>query len=155
MRHEIRKQEQMFTSFSAKQTWLLGTVLAKELLQTPLRKKATVIALQGELGSGKTTFVQGFAYGLGVREKILSPTFVILKKFKIQEQTFQYFYHIDCYRVERAKDILDLGWKEIISRQQHIVIVEWADRIKKILPKDTISISFETTKEHERKITFP
>ena len=122
------------------------------LSKPPQKKGALVIGLEGELGAGKTSFVQGFAKGLGVKEKVLSPTFVILKKYALS--SFQYFYHIDCYRLQNPKELLVLGWKEIIANPQHIVVIEWADRVKKILPKDRISISFKTTKDHERSITF-
>ena len=138
---------------SAKETKKLGEKLAKRILLSfpSKRKKTMVIGLFGDLGGGKTTFLQGFAKGLGIKEKILSPTFILMKKFQITK--FKYFYHFDCYRIKEPKEILDLGWEEIISNPQNIVAVEWADRIEKILPKDTISINFEFIDENRRKIT--
>jgi len=123
------------------------------------KEKAIVIGLTGELGSGKTTFLQGFAKGLGIKEKILSPTFVIMRKFKIRENSwsnsckFVNYYHIDCYRIEKPKEILSLGFKEIISNPQNIVAVEWADRIREILPKDTFWLKFKIISKNSRKIT--
>jgi len=113
--------------------------LAKKILKQPLKKGAFVVALQGELGAGKTTFAQGFAQGLNIEEKILSPTFVIMKRFEILKRSF---YHIDCYRVN-AKEIKELGFEEIVSNSNNIILIEWAERIKKILPKDIIYLEME------------
>jgi len=137
---------------SPAQTKKLGKILAGEFLKNP-RKEALVLALIGDLGGGKTTFLQGFAKGLGIKEKILSPTFVIMKKFKIQNSKFKIFYHIDCYRIEKPKEILNLGFKEIISDPGNIVTIEWADRITRILPKDTKILKFKFVDRKTRKIT--
>jgi len=136
----------------AEETTKLGEKLAKKILKTK-KESAFVLGLVGELGGGKTTFLQGFAKGLGVREKILSPTFVIMKKFSIFNLQFSNFYHIDCYRIEKSKEILNLGFKEIISSPQNIVAIEWAEKIRKILPKDALIIEFEFISKQERKIT--
>lgn len=125
---------------SAKETKKKGEFLAQEIIKS---KKASIIGLEGELGSGKTTFIQGLAKGLGIKERITSPTFVIFKKFKLGSVPhLKYFYHIDCYRLNSPQDLLDLGFKEIIS-QPNLVVIEWAEKIKKILPKDTFWIKFE------------
>ncbi len=130
---------------SAKETKRFGEFLAKKILRTKLRKKALVIGLEGDLGGGKTTFLQGFAKGLGIQEKITSPTFVIIKRFGR-------FYHIDCYRIQKPKEILDLGFKKIISDPRNIVAVEWADKVRKIIPKSTIWLKFEFINKKTRKI---
>jgi len=133
---------------SAKQTQKIGQKFAKDILK--LQKKSTkaiVVGLSGNLGAGKTTFLQGFAKGLGVKEKILSPTFVIMKHFGN-------FYHIDCYRLKDEKDILELGWEEIIADPKNIVCLEWPEIIKEVLPKDVIFISFKFTDENTREIIF-
>jgi len=133
-------------SKSAKQT----QKIAKELAEKVLRKKknqdhAFVMALKGDLGGGKTTFVQGFAKGLGIGEKITSPTFVIYKKYGN-------FYHFDCYRIKKPKEILDLGFKEIIQDPKNIVVIEWADRIKRIIPKHALWIDFNFVDQNIREI---
>lgn len=147
------------------QTKKLGRNLAERILKDKIREKALVIALEGDLGGGKTTFIQGFARGLRIKEKILSPTFVLMKRFRIPQRRpnsqqksydlkFADFYHIDCYRIEKTKEILNLGFKKIISNPQNIVSIEWADRIKKIIPKESIWIKFEFVDKGKRKITF-
>ncbi len=142
---------------SAKDTQKLGENLAKEILLSRTSQKtvasargfgepkATVLALRGNLGAGKTTFLQGFAIGLGIKEKVLSPTYVVMKHFNI-------FYHFDCYRLKDEKDVLELGWKEIISNPKNIVAIEWPERIKKALPKNIIKINFKTLTENKREI---
>ena len=138
--------DKKYITKSAKQTQKLGEGLAKEILKMPLEKTAKVLALSGNLGGGKTTFLQGFAKGLGVKEKILSPTFVVMKRFGN-------FYHIDCYRMKNEKDASALNLKEIISNPKNIVAVEWPDRIKKLLPKTTIKINFKFIDKSKREIT--
>ncbi len=144
-----------FVSRSAAATKQLGTAMAHELRARPLGRHAIVVGLQGELGSGKTTFVQGFAKGLGIKEKVLSPTFVIVKSYKIQDTRYkiQNLYHVDCYRTEKPGEILALGWKEIIRDPSNIVLVEWPERIKRILPRDIRQISFHALSKDERQIS--
>src|SRR3990167_10109752 len=118
---------------------------------------ALVLALMGDLGSGKTMFARAFAEALGVKEKIKSPTFIIFRKSKVadkkwQEKVFKYFYHFDVYRINSEKEILNLGWEEIISNPENIVLVEWADKIEKILPKGCVKINFKHLKGDKREI---
>ena len=113
-----------------------------------------LLALRGNLGGGKTTFLQGFAKGLGIKEKILSPTFVILKRFKVTK-VFENFYHIDCYRLKDSKDILELDFKKIVSDPNNIIAVEWPEKIKKVLPTDLIKLDFKFVDEKTRELTMP
>lgn len=144
------KQKEIITRNTG-QTKKLGENLAKKILKSGIKKTAVVLALQGELGSGKTTFLQGFAKGLKVKNKITSPTFVIYKKFLIYGS--RNFYHFDFYRLQRPKEILDLGFKEIILNPKNIVAIEWPEKIKKILPKSALVIKFEFINEKTRKLT--
>jgi tRNA threonylcarbamoyladenosine biosynthesis protein TsaE len=138
---------------SERETKKIGQILAKEVLKTNF-KKPFVLALKGKLGGGKTTFLKGFARGLGIKEKILSPTFILIRKFNIKHRTsnFEHFYHIDCYRIENPKEILDLGFKEIILNPKNIVAIEWANKIKKILPKEVVWLDFKIKGKNEREI---
>lgn len=141
---------------SLKETHKLARDLAKKTLNIA-QGKAIVIGLSGELGSGKTTFIQGFAKALGIKTKVVSPTFVILKKFKItnlkyQKSNLKTLVHIDCYRIERPKEILDLGWEELINNPQNIILVEWAEKIKKIFPKKYFWINFSHISPKQRSI---
>ncbi len=104
-----------------------------------------VLALKGDLGGGKTTFVQGLAKALGVKEKILSPTFNIFKKFNN-------FYHFDCYRIKNSRELLKLGFKEIVSNPKNIIAIEWAEKVKDILPKNAVWVSFKFIDKTTREI---
>lgn len=136
-------------STSPAQTQKIAKLLAKEL------KGDEVICLTGDLGGGKTTFVQGLAKGLGIKEKITSPSFVLIKRYKIGTKgKIKWFYHIDCYRLSNSQEILDLGFEEILSQKGVVVAIEWADRIKSILPKNKLNVKFEYISKNERKISF-
>lgn len=122
------------------------------------KQNAIIVALTGELGSGKTTFAQGFLEYFGVK-KANSPTFVIMKKYlpakiftkNLSGQAF-YLYHIDCYRIRSSRDLLELGFKEIASDSHNIILIEWAERINDLLPKNTIRINFKHKSEKNRVI---
>ena len=158
--------DKKYTTKSYKQTQKLGEKLAlrlrsgqaKEiLLSRTSQKTAVVLGLSGNLGGGKTTFLQGFAKGLGIKDKILSPTFVIMRRFRFNNlaiKQFNNFYHIDCYRINKPEEILELGFKEIISDPKNIVAIEWSEKIKKVLPKTTIFINFEFIDKNKREIKF-
>jgi len=123
---------------------------AKEIIQ---RRKGTVLALEGDLGGGKTTFLQGFARGLDICDRIVSPTFIIVKKFPISHPYFKFFFHIDCYRIEKEKELVDLGIKEILSSPRNIVALEWAGRIQDLLPSGALRIGFKFYGFDKRIIT--
>ncbi len=111
-----------------------------------------VIALTGELGAGKTTFAAGFAKGLGIKEKIISPTFVFIRQHKIP-QTDKILYHIDLYRLESSSHSKSLGIEEIINDPNNIVIIEWAEKLENTLQKNTLKIEIEKTEGDLRLIT--
>lgn len=151
-------------SKSSKETKEIAKDLAENLLKKPSENSALVIGLSGDLGAGKTTFIQGFLKKLGIRKKITSPTFVIIKRFNIspfgrspemrQDSRFKNIYHIDCYRFKKPNEILKLGFKELIDNPQNIVLIEWAEKIRRLLPKkNVIWLKFDYgEKENERKI---
>ena len=120
---------------SSEETKKLAENLAKQITRG-------VIALSGDLGSGKTTFVQGFAKGLGIKDKIISPTFVLIKQYKN-------LYHVDLYRINTFDH---LGLEEILSNRNNIVLIEWAEKLKK-LPDGSIKINITKCSDQKRTIT--
>lgn len=126
-----------------KKTQSFGEEFAKKLTG------GEVVALHGDLGAGKTTFTQGIAKGLGIKKRIISPTFVIVRSYKIKN-----FYHIDLYRTESKNDIEGLGIEEILKNPENIVVIEWAERLGNLLPKKRIDVSFEYVDEEKRKIIY-
>lgn len=147
---------------SSKKTKAIAKLLAQEILWKNIKmKSALVLALSGDLGSGKTTFVQGFMKGVGIKKKIISPTFVLMKKFKIPVSAGRavrlkfkkYIYHFDCYRLKKSEKISNLGLSEILENPDNIVLIEWPEKIKKHLLKNHILIKFKHgRKENERII---
>ncbi len=152
---EITDKTEIITK-NTRETEQAGRILAEEIIKSrPKERQALVIALEGELGGGKTTFIRGLARGLGIKEKITSPTFVIFKKFELKRTgLFEYLYHVDCYRLSSADDLADLGFKEIIGQPNNLVVIEWAEKIKKILPAKVSWFKFEYLTKDERKIIY-
>ncbi|MBU0998417.1 tRNA (adenosine(37)-N6)-threonylcarbamoyltransferase complex ATPase subunit type 1 TsaE [Patescibacteria group bacterium] len=137
-----------FITKSARETQKLGRKVAADLV----KKTPTVIALTGNLGSGKTTFVQGFARGLGIKKKIISPTFILMRTYKAKKRKM--LYHLDLYRLESnfKEEIENLGVKDIWKEKKNILVIEWAEKIKDILPEGTSWIKFEYLPDDQRKI---
>ena len=140
---------------SAIDTKRLGEKTGNRIIEGDLgfKDNATVLALKGDLGTGKTTFVQGLSKVVKDNLRIVSPTFILMRTY---EGDTKNLYHIDTYRLgdNAEKEIIELGFKDIINDPKNIVVIEWADKISGILPKGTIWIIFESISESERKITF-
>ena len=137
---------------SPSQTKTIGKTLAEEIVKSGNGKKALVLGLRGYLGGGKTTFMQGFAKGLKIKEKVLSPTFIIMRKFKINSSGFDFLYHFDCYRCLSEEEVINIDFKKIINNPKNIVVIEWAEKIKSLLPKTTLWIDFDFIDCNKRKI---
>lgn len=125
-------------------------VIAKEIGQ--FLQGGEVIALYGDLGAGKTAFTQGLAAGLEIKEKVSSPTFVIIKIYDSKKKKIK-LCHVDAYRLENEKELLAIGIEDYLGHPQTITVIEWADKVEKLLPKDTIKIFFENISKEKRKIT--
>jgi tRNA threonylcarbamoyladenosine biosynthesis protein TsaE len=130
---------------SPQKTQTAGKALALSVLKEKNRKTAFVLALVGDLGGGKTTFLQGFAKGLGLKQKITSPTFIIMRRL-------DNFYHLDCYRLAKTKDLLALGFKELVANPKNIIAIEWADKVREALPKNTVFLHFKFIDDKKREI---
>ncbi len=119
---------------------------AEKILHTLLMKRLrpTILALEGELGSGKTTFIQGLARGLGIKEKVQSPTFVLVKWYKLSKRRhpLRHLVHVDAYRLESLAEARHLGLRDAFRDPEAIIVIEWADRIKKLIPKNAVWIRF-------------
>lgn len=142
----------VFKSKSPRQTEKIASNLAKKASKDKSGQHALVFALEGELGAGKTTFVKGFARALGIKSHITSPTFVLLKRYKLSAISYKLLYHIDAYRLKNHHDLIPLGIKEIVADPRNIILIEWADRVKPILPKKYIKVHIDHTNTYTRKI---
>ena len=143
------------TTKNPEETKDFAKVLISEWLEINKTKNSSwLVCLYGSLGSGKTTFVQGLAKKLEIKEIVNSPTFLILKKYISSKNNNYTLYHFDCYRISNYQEILDLGWEEIINEGNNIIVIEWPEKIKEILPKKRLDLKFKFVDENTRKISF-
>jgi tRNA threonylcarbamoyladenosine biosynthesis protein TsaE len=132
--------------------------LAAKLIELLAEKKpeesAAVLALHGDLGAGKTSFVKALALELGVTEVVTSPTFVIMKLYEAQETkaAFAQLVHIDAYRIEDIDEMRVLRFEEVLSEKDTIICIEWAEKIEALLPAHTVHMNIEIQGE-SRQIT--
>lgn len=132
------------TTLSEEETARLGAALADAL------EPGTIVALAGNLGAGKTRFVQAVAAGLGVdRRDVSSPTFILIQEYDGRLP----MYHIDAYRLGSAEEFLDLGVEEIFA-EQAVCFIEWADRVAAILPEDRLRVEIDITGSTSRRFRF-
>jgi tRNA threonylcarbamoyladenosine biosynthesis protein TsaE len=115
------------------------STVARQIVDTlsSFDDKATVLALQGDLGAGKTTLTQSLAQVLGITDPVVSPTFVIAKFYQTHEGTFEHMVHIDAYRIESLDELGPLGWQSIMQQPRTLIVVEWPERIADALPAGT------------------
>jgi tRNA threonylcarbamoyl adenosine modification protein YjeE len=115
---------------------------------------ATVIGLSGNLGSGKTAFVQAVAAELGITEHVTSPTYVIEKIYKTKNDKFPRLIHIDAYRLESARELEVLNFEELVEDSDNLILIEWPENVKEILPEGTKIIRCKFMNENEREYGF-
>jgi tRNA threonylcarbamoyladenosine biosynthesis protein TsaE len=141
MKREI--SEIQITTYNADETFALGLSIGEKL------KEGDILALSGELGSGKTCFTGGLARGLGVSTdyQITSPTFTLINEYPARVT----LYHFDIYRLSGIADLDDLGYEEYFSGNG-VVVIEWAEKIAQIIPQTAFFISFEYLDDNKRKI---
>ncbi len=148
---------QVITTKNAKET----KTFAKEFVKT--LKVGDVVCLFGELGAGKTTFTQGLAEGVGIAHRIMSPTFIIMRSYKIDNEIVSpvfelvrngeiQLYHIDLYRTESEADIQSAGVVDILGKPNTIAVVEWPEKLGDLLPQKRIELHFERIDDDTRKI---
>jgi len=146
-----------FISKSEKETHGFAKKIAKEL------RGGEVLCLIGDLGAGKTAFVKGLAAGLGIKNVITSPTFVLMKVYSItdnkikksvngQRLTVNNLVHIDAYRLDDGEQLLGIGAEDYLGRPDCVTVIEWADRVKDIWPKKIVKIEFKILKGGKREI---
>lgn len=140
-----------FTSVSVHGTKQIATDFLSHISKLH-RETATVVGLYGNLGSGKTTFVQFVAEILGVKEQVTSPTFLIVKSYKLKVKSFKSLIHIDAYRLKSGEELQKLGFGELLHDSHSLIFVEWADQISDILPANHIKLRFEFVNETTRRI---
>ncbi len=115
---------------SSQETRELGRLLAQRL------RGGEVIALIGELGAGKTVLVKGLAAGLGIRQPIRSPTFLLLRVYPVRgHRTIKRFVHVDAYRIKHPAELLDVGLNDNLGKPDTVTVIEWANRAVAVIPR--------------------
>ena len=133
---------------NAQETEKLGETIGLDLKSGKIKNR--VLAFYGDLGSGKTTFIQGLAKGLGIAKRLLSPTFVFCRQYELEKGLL---YHVDLYRIKEVQEAQGLGLEEMFTDRESVTLVEWADRIKEMLPRERLDIALEYMDNEQRKIT--
>lgn len=123
------------------------------------KSKAMILALSGDLGAGKTTLTKEIAKQFGIKENIVSPTFVIMKIYNINQSSTYYSHfkkliHIDAYRLDSSDELLKIGWSEIIDDKNNLVILEWPEKVKEVISPSIFGISLIHIDEETRQIEF-
>lgn len=136
---------------SAAETQELGSQLGHSFLGKEGTQPPRIICLWGDLGSGKTTFVQGVARGLGITSRLLSPTFIIVRRYSIPKSV-TYLYHLDLYRLKDAKDGESVGFTDLMNDPSALVVIEWPERLGALLPEKRLDIMFLTLPDGDHKI---
>ncbi len=111
-----------------------------------------IIALSGNLGAGKTVLVKATANFLGVSENITSPTFVLMKAYSVQHKQFDKIVHVDCYRLDQAEDLADIGLQDYIEDSRTLLLIEWADKIKQLPADRVLPITIELLGGEQRRL---
>lgn len=121
-------------------------------LLTPSKDRATIVGLSGNLGSGKTTFVQYVAKEFNIPELVVSPTFVLAKYYDLKDAPWKKMVHIDGYRIDVPNEIEVLKWNDMIMNKDYIVFFEWPERIGALFPDFATMLSFEFIDEKTRNV---
>ncbi len=139
-------QTESLTEFNAEATRFAATLT--------LGSEATVVALSGDLGAGKTTFTQALARHFGIEEQVSSPTFVIEKIFPIERGAFKRLIHIDAYRLKSAHELEVLGWAELLHDPKNLILIEWPERVAELIPLSAHRIALTFVDERTRTISY-
>ena len=114
------------------------------------KKQATLVCLSGDLGAGKTAFTQSAAKALGIKKRLSSPTFVIMRRYSLKNKFYKQLFHIDAYRLKNEKEILALGWEKMLADPENLIFLEWPENILKSIPKKHHEIHIEHKGEKTR-----
>jgi len=133
------------------QTQELAHTLAQVVLESSRARHARVIALSGELGSGKTTFAAAFGKSCGVKKRLLSPTFALRSLYATTSKSYPTLEHYDWYRLKGIKELAPIGWESALKDPTRILLIEWPERAKRALPKSYIHVKLAHTKDGSRK----
>jgi tRNA threonylcarbamoyladenosine biosynthesis protein TsaE len=148
----------MKVKFNKKQIGAVSQKILEKVLKIKSRG-ARILAFSGDLGSGKTTLTQEIAKRIGIKENIISPTYIIMKIYAINSDSVYYKYfkkliHIDAYRLDSSEELLKIGWEEIQKDKDNLIILEWPQKVESCLNKHAFWIKLEHVDDETRSINF-
>lgn len=126
--------------------------LAGVILEAAAAEGINMVSVQGELGAGKTTLIQGLGKELGIRQNLPSPTFIIMRSYKLAMGPWRQLDHLDLYRMDSDKEIRSVNLREIWTDKANLVVIEWAERIKQGLPKKYLAVEMKIRGEQDREV---
>ncbi len=141
----------MYTITSLEELDTLAGEILKVLPTAPAG--ATVLGLSGDLGAGKTTFVQALARHLGVTETVTSPTYLIMRGYETASAQFPHLVHMDAYRIESLAELAPLRFAEVVARPETLLLIEWVERVAAALPVPVLTLTFALSPDGSRTIT--
>jgi len=141
--------ERKYITKSAEETRRLGEKLASQL------RPGMVLALSGDLGSGKTTFIQGVLRGLGYTRRVLSPSFVLARQYRLSPPCcgISLVNHVDCYRLEKLEQAATVGLEDFFTDPSAVTLIEWAERVESELPTEVVRLRFRGGEGERREIS--
>lgn len=143
-------------SHSIQETEAIARDLSRALAHAGISGRATVLALRGNLGAGKTALTKALGKTLGVKRAITSPTFVIEKIYKLPKGgSFDHLIHIDAYRLEGKRELESVGWDEVLAHHGNLIVIEWPEQVPGALPRHAFTLDLVFVNDTTRTITIP
>ncbi len=133
------------------------STIARDIIKKAHDQKsnsAVVVALEGDLGAGKTTLTQEIARVLFIKERVISPTFIIMKKYEAIDEKFKYLIHIDAYRLEKSEELFKLGFQKLLEDKDNLIIIEWPENVPDCIPKNAIRVKLSHEIDNSHSIEF-
>ncbi|MBX2866516.1 tRNA (adenosine(37)-N6)-threonylcarbamoyltransferase complex ATPase subunit type 1 TsaE [Candidatus Kaiserbacteria bacterium] len=128
---------------------------AQDILRIlPQKETSSVLALTGDLGAGKTTFTQALAASLGVKEHVVSPTFMIMRSYDTTHEYFQKLVHIDAYRIDDEEELRVLNIPTLLEDPHNLICIEWSEKVPSVIPKDALHITIDIASDNTRVVTY-
>ncbi len=141
----------MITTTSLTETYVVAADFVQKIIKIPQQisdnnslSNAIVVGFYGDLGAGKTAFIQGIAKALGVESQVVSPTFVLEKIYKLNasmQERFTHLVHIDAYRMDDPKELVHIGWHDLLKDSRNLICIEWPERVASEMPQNHIHIT--------------
>ncbi|MFA6251275.1 MAG: tRNA (adenosine(37)-N6)-threonylcarbamoyltransferase complex ATPase subunit type 1 TsaE [Candidatus Paceibacterota bacterium] len=146
------------TKFKKNEISKISKKLTSKILKMK-NKKARVVAFSGDLGAGKTTLTQELAREFGIKDTVISPTFVIMKAYDIHPSSLYYEHfkrlvHIDAYRLDSHLELFKIGWTEIQNDKDNLIIIEWPEKVKKCLENDALWVKLDHIDDETRGLKY-